>query len=61
MTCLKVKRDLLISILYLASLPSVPVIESLSDPAKSTSSMRLDRTWLGSVKSKLSILIERIE
>ena len=35
MTCLRVKRDLLISILYLASLPYVPVIESLSDPAKS--------------------------
>ena len=61
MTCLRVKRDLLISILYLANLPYVPVIESRSDPAKSTNSILLERRWVGSVRSKLSIRIDKIE
>jgi hypothetical protein len=61
MTCLKVNRDLLISILYFASLPYVPVIESRYDPARSTSSILLERRWEGSARSKLSILMERME
>ncbi len=36
MTCLNVNSDLLMSILYLANLPYVPVIPILYDPAKST-------------------------
>ena len=43
MTCRKVKRDLLMSMLYLASLPYVPVIDNRSEPARSTSSIRLER------------------
>lgn len=61
MTCLRVKSDLFISILSLASLPSVPVMESRSEPARSTNSILLVRRWEGSARSKLSILMERME
>lgn len=36
MTCLSVNKDLFISMLSFANLPSVPVSDNLSDPAKST-------------------------
>lgn len=60
-TCLKVNKDLLISILYLANLPSVPVWPIRSDPARSTSYNLLDNIWLGSEWWKLYNLIVKIE
>lgn len=57
MTCLSVNSDLFMSMDYFASFPSVPVSPILSEPAKSTSSMRLLSTpLLGLRWSKLSTL-----
>ena len=47
-TCLKVNKDLLISMLYLANFPYVPVMPILYDPAKSTNSILLDKICVGS-------------
>lgn len=60
MTCLRVNSDLLMSMLYLASLPSLPVKAVLSDPAKSTSSILLLYTKDGSSFSKHLTLIVRM-
>lgn len=61
MTCLKVNRDLFISILYFANFPYVPVIPILSEPAKSTNYILLHRRWLGLEWWKLSTLKVNIE
>jgi hypothetical protein len=61
MTYLRVNRDLLISIVSLAYLPSAPVYVILSDPARSTR-VNLDvRILSGLVRSTLSIFSSRIE
>lgn len=60
-TCLKVKSDLLISMLYFANFPYVPVNPILSEPAKSTNSILLDKICVGSEWWKLSNLILRTE
>jgi len=60
-TCLSVNKDLLMSILYLASLPSVPVRPILYEPAKSTNYTLLAIIWLGSEWWKLYNLIVKIE
>jgi hypothetical protein len=61
MTCLRANRDLLMSMLYLASFPSVPVIPILSEPAKSTSWSLLVRVWEGLPWGWLSTLMVRME
>ena len=58
MTCLKVKRDLFMSILSFASLPYVLVSPILYEPARSTKSIRLCRIEF---PSKAYTLILRIE
>lgn len=60
-TCLKVNKDLFISMLYLAWRPSAPVTLNLSEPARSTSSILLDNILLGLWRYTLSTRIVIIE
>ena len=55
MTCRRVKRDLLMSMLYLARRPSVPVMPMRSEPARSTSSILLLRMVCPSLPSILML------